>query len=345
MTGTRFGLGDILQVELPLPFAFGSVNAYLVRLPDGFLLVDCGMDTEPCRAAWEEFLRAQRIRWRDIRILILTHMHPDHCGLAPKILEWSGASLWMHAEESQLLDEVTLSDKRQLWVQTTLEMAGSPPEMRAKVKASFAALKRAVQPLKPDLLLWGGEALTAASGVVEVLSTRGHSRGHLMLYQRSSRCLIAGDQMLEYTTPNIPWEPDHDALREYLRSLDHVARYEVDWILPGHGAAFQGHQVWIQAARRHHDARCDRILDLLAQGSQTAHSLVASLWPRSLAPLDYRFAAFEVLAHLAYLEHDGHVQPQNGASPVLWKLACESRVAAPKMKVSRTLPPPEKDAS
>ncbi|MFN0166921.1 MAG: MBL fold metallo-hydrolase [Bryobacteraceae bacterium] len=345
MTGLRFELSDILQVELPLPFAFGSVNAYLVRLTDGFLLVDCGMDTDPCREAWEAFLRRQRIRWRDIRTVVVTHMHPDHCGLAPKIIEWSGASLWMHAEESQLLDEVTLSDKRQEWVQTTLEMAGSPPEMRGKVKASFAALKRALQPLKPDVLLWGGEALTAASGVVEILSTRGHSRGHLMLYHRSSRCLIAGDQMLEYTTPNIPWEADHDALREYLRSLDHIARYEIDRILPGHGAAFQGQHAWIEAARRHHMGRCDRILDLLGHGAASAHSLVARLWPRSLAPLDYRFAAFEVLAHLAYLEGNGQVQRENGASPVLWRLACENRVAAPKMRVSRILSPPEKDAS
>jgi glyoxylase-like metal-dependent hydrolase (beta-lactamase superfamily II) len=343
LAGSLFSSPDIHQIALPLPFAFGSVNAYLVRLASGFLLVDCGMDTEPCIAAWNAARDRLGFSWTDVRQVLLTHMHPDHAGLTARILEWSGAELLMHREELRLLEETTVTDDRNQWQEAALRRVGAPDEVRAKVRASFGALRRALRPLTPDRVLDGGETIPTAAGGLEVLWTRGHSRGHVVLYHRPSHSLLAGDQMLESITPNIGWESDHDALEEYLRALDRISGYDVEWILPGHGSAFQGHRQWIHDVKKHHSERCRRLESLLAAGPAHAHDLVSRLWPRPLTPLDYRFAAFEVFAHLHYLARRGRLAAEPGQDPMIWRLGCASSMPANKMRSSLTLSSTEKD--
>ena len=76
--------------RLPLPLRdspLGHVNTYLVRTDDGYLLVDCGWDTADTLRALEGHLRALDIRLPDVRHLVITHIHPDHYGLAGR-LRW-----------------------------------------------------------------------------------------------------------------------------------------------------------------------------------------------------------------------------------------------------------------
>ena len=70
-------------LRLPLPYApMPAVNAYLLTLPDGLCLVDCGTSLDP---AWEALERAFELageRIEDVRLLVCTHLHADHAGLA-----------------------------------------------------------------------------------------------------------------------------------------------------------------------------------------------------------------------------------------------------------------------
>src|SRR5689334_17562118 len=76
-------LGGIRRVELPLPFQPGSVNVYLVPQEEGWILVDCGMNMPDTYSVYE----SAGIEWPRIRQTVLTHVHPDHSGLAARIRE------------------------------------------------------------------------------------------------------------------------------------------------------------------------------------------------------------------------------------------------------------------
>src|SRR5215472_17069903 len=78
-------LPGVFILELPLPFSLGVINVYLVRLPDGRMLVDTGMDTEPCFNALDRAREGIGVAWTDIRAILLTHIHPDHIGLARQV--------------------------------------------------------------------------------------------------------------------------------------------------------------------------------------------------------------------------------------------------------------------
>jgi glyoxylase-like metal-dependent hydrolase (beta-lactamase superfamily II) len=314
-------IAGVHLVELPLPFSLGLINVYLVRLEDGWMLVDAGMDTDSCFAALERAVEGLGIEWTSIRRILVTHMHPDHSGLAHRLLPITGARLMMHPIEAQLLNDVISGRYQENWEGRILSDAGVPDGLAAQIGRSFSTLRETFRPLKPDDCLEGGETVATAHGPLQVHCVGGHSPGHLCLHDPARRVLFSGDQILEHISPNIGWQPDRDALGEFLESLERLSTLEVDLILPSHGAPFQGHRDWVDRTRKHHAGRCRQIEAALSAEPKTAHELVGDLWNRKLSPFHHRFAAFEVLAHLEYLQQRDRVRAAREEGSLRWSLA------------------------
>ncbi|HUJ20819.1 MAG TPA: MBL fold metallo-hydrolase [Bryobacteraceae bacterium] len=314
-------LPGVFRVKLPLPFELSSINVYLVRLREGYLLVDCGMDTKASFDTLARALETAGAGWTDIREILLTHVHPDHMGLAPRLLKLTKAQLWMHAEDAEFLEQLADYEPYREWSADVLRDSGVPEKVIMQIGAAAEGIHQNFRRLDPDCILVGGERIATAIGELEVVWTPGHSPGHVCLYARERRVLFSGDQMLEFISPNIGWHPGRDPLGEFLDSLAALSQLDIDLILPSHGAPFSGHREWIQKTVDHHADRCARILALLERAPKAAAALADSLWENGLTPFHYRFAVFEVLAHLEYLERQGKVArlKQDGVSE--WRVA------------------------
>ncbi|MDX2178622.1 MAG: MBL fold metallo-hydrolase [Bryobacteraceae bacterium] len=284
----------LTRLDLPLPWELGQVNVYLLPLDSGFLLVDCGIDSPECLAALESGLAAHNIAWRDIQIVLLTHVHPDHMGLAPEVLRRTGAALALHPIEVAHLGDILANNDG------GLDVARTPQPLQDRIAREFADVRTAFAPLAPNIHLTDGQRL----GPATIVHTPGHSPGHVCL-ALDDGALLSGDHLLENITPNIGWLPGRDTLGDFLNSLEKVAALDLATIHPAHGEPFTGHREWVRQTIAHHRERLAEIATALRLHPRTAHELVAILWPRRLSAFHYRFAVYETLSHLEYQRRRG----------------------------------------
>src|SRR5436189_463699 len=129
----------IFQVQLPLPFALRIVNCYLLCGPDGWTLLDTGIHTPDGEAVWREVFAELDIKITDIQQIILSHVHPDHYGMAGWLQEMAAEKGYtLPVKTSPREDEQVM----QVWRNPTTREAfgkwlranGMPLEMSASVE-------------------------------------------------------------------------------------------------------------------------------------------------------------------------------------------------------------------
>jgi glyoxylase-like metal-dependent hydrolase (beta-lactamase superfamily II) len=309
MSAHQNGVPGVHTITLPMPWELESVNVHLVDLDDGYMLVDSGIGTPECFDVLAGALAERKIEWRQIRLLCLTHLHPDHIGLSWKILDLSGARLIMHRAEAEYLALVARESRAPFFDEAMLK-SGVPADLEVKMDRALKDVRRHFKEHSPDWLLEGGESIPVRGGTLEAVWTPGHSPGHICLYSPEHRYLISGDHILEHITPNIGWHPGSDMLAEYLESLAKLHPFDIDMVLPSHGTAFRGHRERIKETTEHHDERCGKILAHITSEPMTAYGIVQKVWPRGLSPFHQHFAVFEILAHLEFMQRRGQVKAE-----------------------------------
>src|SRR5438309_10042125 len=91
---------QIVPLTIPTPFYVGDVNVYLIR-EDPLTLIDVGPKTDGAYSNLVEKLGRVGVRLADIRRIVLTHAHEDHCGLAKRVRdEAKEAEIFVHPWET-----------------------------------------------------------------------------------------------------------------------------------------------------------------------------------------------------------------------------------------------------
>jgi len=296
----------IYRIELPLPYNLDALNVCLLRSGESFILVDAGMDTPQCFAALDHARQEIGFPWTALRELTTSHYHPDHVGMAPRLLRISGARLRIATAEAEILGQMADHRAAERWERSILLEARTPAPTIDEIERAMHAVRGSFHPLHADLTVRNGDKIPCDAGDFEVVLTPGHSPEHTCLFNRQQGLFFSGDHLLEKITPNIQWHPEGDALGEYLESLRAVAKLDVDLVLPSHGRPFRGHREWISRAIAHHEQRCAQLEAALRQAPDaTPFELTQVLWTRRLSPFHLRFAIFETLAHLEHLRRRG----------------------------------------
>lgn len=295
------------------------INAYLVEGNNGNLLIDTGWNTPDAYSTVAGYLKNYGFTIKDISHIFITHIHPDHCGLAGKIRQLSGAEIYIHEKEASMLNSRYI-DVDEL-IKDTYEMliANGVPENEASSlsKASLPA-KQLVVPIPEYNGLIGGEKISFEPFEFTVLFTPGHSPGHISLYEPHKKLLFTGDFILSEITPNISLHTQSGAnpLGDYLKCLEEIYNLEINFAFPGHGPAISGIKQIIEAIVRHHEQRNKAILKALDGNTRTAYEITHTIpWMVDINDSGYslmnmlnkRFAITETMAHLEYLVIQGEV--------------------------------------
>jgi glyoxylase-like metal-dependent hydrolase (beta-lactamase superfamily II) len=313
------------SIPVPIPDnPLRYVLVYVFELSEGIAIVDAGW---PVQEAWDALtagLASIGCRVADIRAVLVTHVHADHYGLAPRIREASGAWIGVHEAELSLLarrDTREIADSSRRW----LLSLGAPAPDAAAIAGEPEDYEVFQFPGAADRLIADGDRLLLPEWDVRAVWTPGHTPGHLCFHVPYQGLFLSGDHVLPRISPNIALQRDSagSPLDDFVGSLRRVSELDVAEVLPAHEYRFSGLKDRALGLVAHHAARFAEIEDVLrampgATAWETASSLTWSRpWGQILGPMR-RAALGETQAHLVSLERAGRAKQVADARTVRW---------------------------
>ncbi|MFT4268785.1 MAG: MBL fold metallo-hydrolase [Xenophilus sp.] len=319
---------DVRWIRMQLPFALDHINLWLLRDRidgrEGWSVVDCCISRREAQAQWAQIFETQ-LQGLPILRVIVTHMHPDHIGLAHWLCERWDAPLFISSTDYHVARVLSTSGDTLAGGQAAADFFAShgmtDPESLAKLRERtryYASMvpsvpDRFVRMLDGDVLRIGGREWRCIAGY-------GHAPEHIALYCAELNTLLGGDMMLPRISTNVSvhaGEPEADPLRLFLGSLERYLELPEDALgLPAHGKPFRGIHTRVRQLQDHHRDRLAELLAACTQRPHTAAEALPILFKRALDLHQMTFAMGETIAHLHLLWFSGQLQRRRDAHGV-----------------------------
>jgi glyoxylase-like metal-dependent hydrolase (beta-lactamase superfamily II) len=312
----------IHRLAIPTPFQVGRVNAYLIE-DSPLTLVDSGPNSAKALDELEQALAARGHAIEDIGLLIVTHQHIDHFGLAGILARRSGAEVAALDRLAPFLasfgEQAELDD---VFAERLMLRHGIPADVVSALRAvsqSFRGWGSAVEVSRP---LADGAEIRLRDRTLRVLRRPGHSPSDTVFLDESRSILLSADHLIKHISSNPllarPLGPEADhadragieerprALMTYISSLEKTRAMDLSLVLPGHGQPIVDHVSLIDERFRLHRRRAEKIHRLIASEPRTAHEIAHELWG-NIAVTQAFLTLSEVLGHVDLLLADGRV--------------------------------------
>jgi len=303
---------------MPMPFALDHINIWAIREERGWAIVDTGLRTTEVVQAWHQLLdEAGPLKGLPVTRLIVTHMPPDHIGMAGWLTRRFRCALWMSRLE-YLSCRVMMADTGHEAPDEGIEfyrMAGWDETALDHYRARFGDFGRMIHPMPDSFVrLSDGQRILLGAHEWEVVVGRGHSPEHACLYCRDLDLLISGDQVLPRITSNtsvFPTEPGANPIRDWLESIPTLRARIPDTalVLPAHNEPFQGLHARLAQLEASTLQHIERIRSQLEDPKRVS-DLVQAIFRRPLGSdsMQLSLATGETIAGLNYLLNRGEIR-------------------------------------
>ncbi|GAB3291989.1 MBL fold metallo-hydrolase [Parahaliea aestuarii] len=314
----------VYWARFPMPMSLDHINIWLLEDGDGWTVVDTCLNLPDSQKIWEQ-LFSGFMAGKPVTRVIVTHMHPDHIGLAGWLLERFGCELWMTRDEF-LMCRAMVGDTGRPAPEVAIRFyreAGYNEEQLQSYREKFGGFGKAVYTL-PDSYrrLTDRETLTIGDRYWQVIVGSGHSPEHACLYCPGLKLLISGDQVLPKITPNVsvfPTEPHGDPISEWLDSCNRIRSLLPDdlLVLPAHEAPFYGLHTRLTQIIESHKRDLATLYDYLSEPRRAVDCFPA-LFNRKLEGHNFGLATGETMANLNCLVHRRQASFEMDENGVKW---------------------------
>ncbi len=311
-------------VRLPMPYALDHVNSWVLTANGDVVIVDTGLRNDHTSQCWHSLIGPNGPFVPQVPPSVwVTHLHPDHVGMAGDLVRRYGGELSMTSKEYDAA--VSAVAKSEVIDPSRIEFllrAGWTPKDAIQKGLLAAGFATSVSKIPADYKTLVDGARIRAGGVEwEVITGSGHSPEHACFYSQENRMLISGDQVLPRISSNISVfcdSPDANPLADWLTSIEKLrARLPGETlVLPAHNEPFRGvHARLDQLEQEQHEA-LNRLRTALADPI-SATEAITPLFRRAITGgIQLEMATGESIACLNYLLQRGEIEVREDSAGV-----------------------------
>ncbi len=299
---------DFYRITLPMPFRLDHIQSFALVQGRKVTLFDTDLNIPEGLSTLEGALRQLGRSLADIDRIFLTHYHADHCGLAGRLKELSGARIYLSADDDEAIRNQNRTEELFGHLRTFCREHDFPGALLPPLQELHTYFTRVTYPFAVDELLVPYSWHRAGNRTFQVIPAPGHTRGQVCFYFPAEAILLSGDHVLPGITPNLSidlFHPDWPPLRNFLESLGRVKPLRVERAFPSHGEDMNDLPARIGEIEAHHAQRKELILQAVRRGSDTARQVSLEIFGEGLPEFDQYLALHETCVHLLELKNEG----------------------------------------
>lgn len=311
-------------VRMRLPMQLNHINLYLLEDGDGWTVVDTGIKNEETQQAWER-LFAGPMKGRKIRRVIVTHMHPDHIGLAGWLVRKFDVGLWITRSEYLMCRNLAADTGQEAPTEALrfYRAAGFPEDLLENYRTRFGGFGMGVYRL-PNAYhrIIEGDMIEIGGNKWRVVGGNGHSPEHACLWCPELDIFISGDQLLPKISSNVsvhPTEPEANSLQDWIDSCNKLKDIVPDsaLVLPSHNEPFRKATLRLQELVDHHEEGMEKLHALCAEPKR-AVDVFPALFRSRITQGNFGMATGESLAHLNCLRARNRIERSADSNGINW---------------------------
>jgi len=304
---------DVFWLRMPLSNSLNHINLWLLADNDGWTIVDTGIATQETKDLWEQIFD-KKLHDKPVRRIIVTHMHPDHIGLAGWLVNRWDIELWMTRMEYLMCRNLVADNDKDAPEEGIrfYRAAGFSEDELNIYRRRFGFYSSRIVPL-PNAIhrIVDGQIITIGNNEWNVVVGNGHSPEHACLHCPKLNLVIAGDQILPHISSNVsvrPIEPDENPLLDWINSCRMLTtKLPADvLVLPSHGQPFHGAHVRLQQLIDEHEKGLEKLYEMCKEPKKAVDTFSA-LFKGEINENNLIIAVGESLAHLHYLLAEGRI--------------------------------------
>ena len=312
-SGESFVINDHVRwVRMPLPMSLNHINLWALGPNTNLTLVDTGMKSDDTKAAWLNLLSSENLNIQDV---IVTHMHPDHIGMAGWFVENYKTSFSMSRTDylqCRILAADTGHDVPNDAISFYIQAGMTEAQIDAFMKR-FGFFGSMIHPLPHSYNRLQDQDIVTIDGIEwQAIEGRGHTMEHLCFFSKELNMFISGDQILPTISSHVgifPTEPEANPVEDWISSCHKLISVlpEDVLVLPAHGRPFLGAHKRLNALIEHHETSLDKLLNALSEPKRSV-DVFDTLFKREIDDSNLIMATGESLGHLNCLIKRGLVK-------------------------------------
>jgi len=294
-----------------MPFRLDHIMSFALVSGKKVTLFDTDLDIPEGFSTLEGALQQIGRSLADIDQIFLTHYHADHCGLAGRLKEISGARIYLSEADSEAIRNQNRTEELFHHLRVFCREQNFPDALMVSLEDLHTYFTGVTYPFEVDEHLAPYSWHTAGRRTFQVIPVPGHTRGQVCFYFPGEALLLSGDHVLPEITPNLSidlFHPEWHPLGSFIESLQRVKPLTVERTFPSHGELIPDLPTRIQEIEAHHGERKELILRAVRQGFDTGQAISLNIFGKDLPEFDQYLALHETCVHLVELKSEGLIQ-------------------------------------